>query len=76
MKFNPGQNKIVVRQGLGSTTYIKDTTQVQRIPETSKVEEAPVVGESLVDPQITDAVTSLEPEPKTTTTKKKTNGGL
>jgi len=65
MKFNPGQNKIVVRQGLGSTTYIKDTTQVQRLPE-----------ESIVDPQITDAVTTPEPEPKTTTTKKKTNGGV
>ncbi len=44
MKFNPGQNTIVVRQGLSSTTYIKDEVQPQRVPQTKPiVEETPIV---------------------------------
>jgi len=39
-KFGPGQSSITHRQGLSSTTYIKDTPTVQRTPK--PVEEKPV----------------------------------
>jgi len=39
-KFNPGQSTITHRQGLSSTTYIKDTVTPQVSP---KKEETPVV---------------------------------
>jgi hypothetical protein len=49
MKFNPGQNTIVVRQGLSSTTYIKDDVQTQRVPEPKPiVEETPVVKKTTI----------------------------
>lgn len=39
MKFEPGQNRIVSRQGLSSTTYIKDTPRVQIVPEPEQPKE-------------------------------------
>jgi len=46
MKFQPGQNQIVVRQGLKSTTYVKDSFSVQVTPQ-PPVEE--VINEPLIE---------------------------
>jgi hypothetical protein len=32
IKFNPGQNIIIIRKGLSSTKYIKDETKSQQKP--------------------------------------------
>lgn len=57
-KFGPGQSSVTHRQGLNSTTYIKDTPTVQRTPKA--IEEKPVE-----TPKKTT---------KKKTTKKKSNG--
>ena len=59
-KFGPGQSSITHRQGLNSTTYIKDTPTVQRTPKA--VEEKPV--------EVPKKTTTKK------TTKKKSNGGV
>ena len=69
MKFQPGQNQIVVRQGLSSTTYIKDSVSVQITPSQA-VDETPTIEET----EVIDETPIVEETTKSTTSKKKTNG--
>lgn len=72
-KFGPGQSSVTHRQGLNSTTYIKDTPTVQRTPKPAeekpkKVEEKPKAEE--VKPVETPKKTTRKRTTRKKTTKK------